>query len=63
MVVFLFWGFFLPLGAHLSVDSRRGARDQMPGWVLSVGTAGFLIQMFFIYFSAGVTKYMQEWVV
>ncbi|MCI0543568.1 MAG: HTTM domain-containing protein [Actinobacteria bacterium] len=62
LTLFLFWGFFLPLGAHLSVDSRRGASHTRKGLILSVGSAGFLIQVFLIYFSAGVTKYMPEWV-
>jgi hypothetical protein len=31
--------------------------------ILSAASAGFLLQMFFIYFSAGVTKYMPEWVI
>jgi hypothetical protein len=63
MTLFLFWGAFLPLGAHLSWDARRGTGDIRAGRVLSVASAGFLVQMFIIYFSAGVTKHMGEWVV
>ena len=63
VTLFLFWGAFLPLGAHLSIDSRRRAPSARPGRILSVASAAFLIQMFIIYFSAGVTKDMGEWVV
>ena len=62
VALFLFWGAFLPFGAHLSLDSRRGAPAARPGRILSVASAGFLLQMFIIYFSAGATKYWVEWI-
>lgn len=58
----LFWGMFLPLGATASVDSRRGTMSE-PRRFLSVAGAGLMIQVFFMYFSSGVTKDLREWVV
>lgn len=57
----LFWSMFLPLGRHLSIDSRGSL--QQPVRFLSIASGAFLFQIFIIYFSAGVTKEMGEWVV
>lgn len=56
----LFWSMFLPLGRHLSLD----ARSDRPGPVrfVSLASAALLLQMFIIYFSAGLLKEMGEWV-
>ena len=56
----LFWSIFLPLGRHLSLDSRRV--DQPPVRFLSLASAAFLLQIFTIYLSAGLLKEMNEWV-
>ena len=61
LALFLFWGIFLPLGANLSSDARRNNTSK-PVRFLSIGSAAVLIQVFIIYFSAGVTKDMGEWV-
>lgn len=63
LALMLFWGMFLPLGARLSVDAKRSALVGNPSQVLSVASGGLLIQFFFIYFSAGVTKDLGEWLV
>lgn len=56
----LFWCMFLPLGEHLSIDSADSRSG--PTRFLSIAGAGLLIQLFIIYFWAGVTKDLQEWV-
>lgn len=61
LVLALFWCMFLPLGEHLSYDSRGERRR--PVHFLSIASAGLLLQMFLIYFWAGVTKNVQEWVI
>ncbi len=61
LALFLFWGVFLPLGANLSFDARRHGTTK-PIRFLSIGSAAILVQVFIIYFSAGVTKNMGEWI-
>lgn len=61
LALFLFWGMFLPLGANASMDGRRDTENR-PFRFLAVGSAAILVQVFIIYFSAGVTKDMGEWV-
>lgn len=61
LALFLFWGIFVPLGANFSYDSRLDPANK-PSRSLSIGSAGLLIQVFIIYFSAGVTKDMGEWI-
>lgn len=56
----LFWCMFLPLGRHLSVDSR--GRSESPVRFLSVATGALLFQIFVIYFASGLWKSMDEWV-
>lgn len=56
----LFWCMFLPLGEHFAYDSRGST--SIPARVLSVASAGLLVQLFIIYFWAGATKDLQEWV-
>lgn len=56
----LFWSMFLPLGRHLSIDSRGSS--QPPVRFVSLASAAFLFQIFIVYFSAGLLKEMNEWV-
>lgn len=56
----LFWLMFLPVGEHLSWDAN-GSKGAPPRTVLSVASAGLLIQFFLIYFWAGITKHFGEW--
>jgi hypothetical protein len=67
LLLLLFWGMLLPLGARFSLDALRArarnpAAAPPPRRVLSIASAGLLIQLFLIYFSAGITKHMPEWV-
>lgn len=61
LTLVLFWGMFLPLGGSASLDSRTQSTHRRPSSILSVASAGLLIQVFFIYFSSGVTKDLGEW--
>lgn len=69
----LFWAMFLPLGKRWSLDSlfarKRltntqvggGLENAFPNWVVSCGTAGYLVQLFMIYFCTGEAKWNQIW--
>jgi hypothetical protein len=56
----LFWSVFLPMGRHLSLDAK--GQGNVPVRFLSVASTALIFQMFIIYFSAGITKHMGEWV-
>jgi hypothetical protein len=60
LALFLFWSMFLPLARHLSVDARTSSRR--PSLILSIGSAAALVQLFWIYFSAGINKHFGEWI-
>ncbi len=60
IVLLLFWLMFLPVGEHLSWEAR--GRSQ-PRTILSVASGGLLLQFFIIYFWAGATKNISEWLV
>lgn len=48
--VLLFWGLFLPLGLHWSVDRARATNEpDLPVRVLSAATAAVLLQAAFVY--------------
>lgn len=52
----LMWSMFLPLGAAASLDARRGTG---PGWkspLVSLGTTALLLQGFFVYLIATISK-------
>lgn len=57
----MFWGMLLPIGKRFSLDSRA-AETSRHDRVLSVATVGLAIQIFLIYFSAGITKNFREWI-
>jgi hypothetical protein len=59
MALYLFWSIFLPLDGHLSLKSRSSR--PLPYAVLSIASAGALIQLFLIYFFAGLNKDFTEW--
>lgn len=61
LALMLFWGLFLPLGKTWSLDARVRP-DARYSRFLSVASAGILLQVFLIYFSAGITRDMGEWV-
>lgn len=55
--VLLFWGMFVPWGAYYSIDRALNASSQkIPERVASMGTAGLLLQILFVYMFAGVSK-------
>ena len=57
LVIFLFWGMFLPLGACWSWDAmRRDTNSQTNTVVLSGGTVAILIQIALLYFCTGCFK-------
>jgi hypothetical protein len=60
LLLFLFWGIFLPMGAWFSLDART--QSERPVAYLSVASAAALIQVFFVYFFAGLNKDMGEWI-
>ncbi|MBS2030095.1 MAG: HTTM domain-containing protein [Deltaproteobacteria bacterium] len=60
VVLFLFWGMFLPLGAHLSLDARRRT-EKPPATVTSFASAGFVLQLFCLYFFAALLKTGPQW--
>lgn len=60
-VVLLLWLTLLPLGRHLAVDGWR--HDTTPARFLSVASGGIIFQIFVIYFSAGLLKDINEWVI
>lgn len=52
-----FWAMFLPLGAHFSLDRLRGSvRAPAEARVLTLGTAGALLQVAVFYVMAGILK-------
>ena len=62
----LFWSFFLPLGGVWSLDARRRRRLKQPEPILqkrivSTATAGFVIQLFAMYFFTGLAKWNEGW--
>ncbi len=52
----LLWGMFLPLGARASVDAWRRSAPPIASPVLSVGSAALLLQGFFVYLIATISK-------
>jgi hypothetical protein len=57
----LFWSLFLPLGAVWSLDRRWARTPPASMRVLSLGTAGLLLQIAFMYWFAVLLKSGQEW--
>ena len=60
----LFWSMFIPLGTVWSWDARRSARAAAapPAAICSVGTAALVLQLVFVYVSAGIAKCNASWV-
>jgi len=54
--VLLMWGMFLPLGARASVDARRGLAAAVASPVLSIASAALMLQGFFVYLIATISK-------
>lgn len=56
----LFWSVLLPLGARWSLDARR-SREPVPGRVLSLATAGLLVQVAAMYAVTSLHKSGADW--
>ncbi len=62
LVLLLFWGMFLPLGACASVDARTARHKARPGRMrLTVGTVAILLQVVFMYVFTGLLKDNPIW--
>ena len=62
MLMLLFWGMFLPLNLHWSVDRARATNDSaVPLRVLSTATAAVLIQAALVYLFASLLKTGAPW--
>lgn len=60
--VLLFWGLFLPLGLHWSVDRARATNEQdVPERVLSAATAAVLLQAASVYLFTWLLKTGGPW--
>jgi len=59
----LFWSMWLPLGAQWSLDSLRGRKSSFSadGHVATIGSAGILLQVCFIYCMGAIGKNGVEW--
>lgn len=65
----LIWSFFLPVGAHWSVDNHTKRRsnllyssDKSPVY-FSIATAAITLQFVFLYLNAGLCKINSEWLI
>ena len=58
----LAWSIFLPLGKAFSVDSKiAGQHLRDPEPVVSIASAGLILQIVFMYFFAGIAKLNPSW--
>ncbi len=58
----LFWGMFVPWNARFSLDSMNSIRlKSLPNRVFSLGIAGYILQICFIYFFAAMLKTGAAW--
>jgi hypothetical protein len=58
----LLWSVFLPLGAAWSLDAgRRRSRVARAGTVVSIATAGILLQVCLVYWMSGYFKFNDIW--
>jgi predicted DCC family thiol-disulfide oxidoreductase YuxK len=59
--VLLFWSMMLPLGACYSLDRAMNSAERPPTRVLSVATAGVLLQIAFVYWFTAYFKMNPMW--
>src|SRR5918998_185013 len=58
----LFWGMFLPLGAHWSVDrALKAAPSRLSMHFLSLATVGLFMQIAFVYWFTAILKSGPAW--
>lgn len=53
----LFWSIFLPLGNKWSIDSIKNKKEVTKKQIVSIGSAGLLLEVFFIYFIDSIFKF------
>ena len=58
----LFWGMFLPLGAHWSIDrALKATAPRLSMHFLSLGTVALFMQIAFMYWFTAIHKSGEEW--
>jgi|GEM_PF-531397 len=62
----LFWGLFLPLGERYSLDAKlkKSSNPEAETWsnaFVSVASFAYLVQIFWVYFAAGIQKTHSSW--
>lgn len=57
----LFWGIFLPWHARFSVDSVFCKKNLLPNRFISAATAGYILQIIFIYVFVALLKDSSDW--
>lgn len=63
LLLLLFWGLFLPLGARFSVDAALDDGIQkIPNAYFSVATAALLLQAMSVYFFSALLKNSPKWI-
>ena len=62
LLLLLFWGMFLPLGARYSVDAALNPNPPAPNAYFSVATLGLLLQCMSVYFFTALLKSGSEWI-
>ena len=62
LLLLLFWGMFLPLGARFAIDAALDrSASEAPNAYFSVATAALLIQVMSVYFFSALLKSAPEW--
>lgn len=56
----LFFGIFIPMGSHFSID-KLIKPSKGPQRIFSYPSTAWILQFFFVYFSAGITKSPDIW--
>lgn len=59
--VLLFWGLFLPLGEHFSVDRMLKKDEEPPLNVFSSASVAYLLQVCIVYWAAAAFKWNPDW--
>ena len=60
--LFLFWAFWMPIGAAWSVDARRSRPNSIQtAEIFTLANIGFCLQLMFIYLSSGFMKTGEAW--
>ncbi len=62
LLLLLFWGLLLPLGARYSVDAALDQAHPSPPLYWSMATTGLLMQVMALYFFSALLKSGSEWV-